>query len=97
MRKVLMASAVAFLALAAVPATAMPIAPTTDALSGVTPVAWGCGPGWTRGPYGGCHPIAPAYGFYARPAYGFYARPYYAPYAFYGRRCWWRAGVRFCN
>jgi hypothetical protein len=43
------------------------------------------GPGWTRGPYGGCHLMRPAYGFYARPC---------APYAYYGRRRWWRAGVR---
>jgi hypothetical protein len=92
MRKVLIASAVAFLGLAAVPATAMPIAPLTDSPSGVSLVAWGCGPGWTRGPYGHCHPRG-----YGRPgpAYGFYARPY-APYAYYGRRCWWRAGVRVC-
>ena len=27
--------------------------------------------------------------------YGFYARPY-APYAYYGRRCWWREGMRVC-
>lgn len=57
MRKVLMASAVAFRGLAAVPATAMPIAPLTDAPSGVALVAWGCGPGWTRRPYGHCHPM----------------------------------------
>jgi hypothetical protein len=45
------------------------------------------------GPYGGCHPM----GYLApRPAYGFYARPY-APYGYYGRRCWWRGGVRVCN
>ena len=42
---------------------------STDANAAVTPVmrdradspvvlvAMGCGPGWTRGPYGGCHPI----------------------------------------
>jgi hypothetical protein len=93
MKKMLMASAVALLGPAAVPAAAMPVAPLTDLVSGLTRVAMGCGPGWTRGPYGRCHPmgyVAPG------PAYGVYAHPYgYHPYA-YGRRCWWRAGVRVC-
>lgn len=39
----------------AVDAQAMPAAPvTTDQTPGVTLVAGGCGPGWHRGPYGGC-------------------------------------------
>ena len=89
MGKMFKASAVALICLAAVPATAMPIAPLKDAPSGLTLVAMGCGPGWTRGPYGNCHPMG-----YVAP--GIYAHPYaYRPYA-YGRRCWWRAGVRVC-
>jgi hypothetical protein len=86
-------ASIAFLGLAALPAAAMPVAPLNAMPHCVTLVAWGCGPGWTRGPYGHCHPR----GFVARgPAYGFYARPY-APYPYYARRCWWRAGVRICN
>jgi hypothetical protein len=68
MGKMFKASAVALICLAAVPATAMPIAPLKDAPSGLTLVAMGCGPGWTRGPYGNCHPmgyVAP--GIYAHP------------------------------
>lgn len=41
----------------------------------VETVAFGCGPGWTRGPYGRC-----------RPAYGYG----YGPRRFYGRRCFFR-------
>ena len=95
MRRILMASAIALSGLAAAPASAMPIAPLGDAPSGVTLVAMGCGPGWTRGPYGRCHPMGgvyvapPVYGF-AAPAYGYGYRPY-------ARHCWWRAGVRICN
>jgi len=46
------------------------------------------------GAYGHCHPMG--YGG-PGPAYGFSARPSYAPYTYYGRRCWWRHGVRVCN
>jgi hypothetical protein len=72
MKKMLMASAVALLG----PAAAMPVAPLTDLVSGLTRVAMGCGPGWTRGPYGRCHPMGyvtpgPAYGVYAHP-YGYH-------------------------
>lgn len=31
--------------------------------------AQGCGPGWRRGPYGGCRPIYYGGGYYGRPAY----------------------------
>lgn len=38
-------------------ANAMPLAPTGPAASGdVIQVAGGCGPGFHRGPYGGCRP-----------------------------------------
>jgi hypothetical protein len=92
MRNILVASATALSGLAAAPATAMPFAPLTDSPSGVTLVAMGCGPGWTRGPYGHCRPM----GGYAapRPAYGYGYHPYAHPY---GGRCWWRGGVRVCN
>jgi hypothetical protein len=90
MRKVFMASAFALVGLAAAPAQAMPFAPLTDA-PGVTLAAYGCGPGWTRGPYGGCHPMGYGVG---RPAYryGYGYHPYhrygygYRPYHRYGYR-----------
>jgi hypothetical protein len=89
MRKVFMASAFALVGLAAAPVQAMPFAPLTGA-PGVTLAAYGCGPGWTRGPYGGCHPMGYGVG---RPAYryGYGYRPYrygygYHPYHRYGYR-----------
>ena len=37
---------------------AMPLAPLDPSLSSDTIlVAGGCGPGWHRGPYGGCRPM----------------------------------------
>jgi len=36
---------------------AMPLAPLAQAPAAVIPVAGGCGPGWHRGPYGGCRPM----------------------------------------
>jgi hypothetical protein len=77
MRKVFIASAFALFGLTAIPANAMPFPPLSDGLSGVTPVAFGCGPGRTRGPYGGCHPIG-GYGVVGPRVYGAYG---YHPYA----------------
>lgn len=96
MRKLLVAALLALSGLASVSASAMPIAPVTDIGPGVTLVMQGCGPyGW-RGPYGGCRYGGPGPRYYAPHAYGFYGpRPYAHPY--YGRRCWWRGGVRVCN
>ena len=62
MRKSLIASALVLLGVAAAPARAMPFPPMSDAPSAATLVAMGCGPGWTRGPYGHCHPMG-AYGY----------------------------------
>jgi hypothetical protein len=76
MRKAMIASALALLGLA-VPARAMPIPAFSDAPSAATMVAFGCGPGWTRGPYGHCHPMGWGY-----PAYGYGYR--YGPV----RHCW---------
>jgi hypothetical protein len=47
------------LGLAAITASqAMPLAPLDQAGSANTiQVAGGCGPGWHRGPYGGCRPL----------------------------------------
>ncbi len=88
MRKVFTASAFALFGLMAAEANAMPFPPLSDGLSSVTPVAMGCGPGWTRGPYGRCHPMGGYGGVVVAPrvygAYGYhpYAHPYgYHPYA----------------
>ncbi len=94
MRSAFLASAIMLLGLSALPANAMPFAPPPGASTGITLAAMGCGPGWTRGPYGHCHPMG--YGApMVHPAYGY---GYYHPYAHpYGRRCWWRGGVRVCG
>jgi hypothetical protein len=62
-RNVFLTSAIALFGLAAIPASAMPVAPPSDAPTSITQVAMGCGPGWTRGPYGHCHHIR-GYGGY---------------------------------
>jgi hypothetical protein len=94
MKQVFIAS-LAFLGLAAGPAAAMPVAPLTDVPSVITLTAGGCGIGFHRGPYGGCRPNGGYYAYGYRPyAYGY--RPYAYGYGFYGRRCWWRGGVRVC-
>jgi hypothetical protein len=91
MRRTLIAAAFALVGLSAVaPVQAMPFIPGQEAGAGVTLVAYGCGPGFTRGPYGGCHRM----GYLPPRAYGYH--PYAHPYA-YGRHCWWRGGVRVCN
>ena len=94
MRKMFLASAVALSGLAAIPASAMPVAPLSDSPASITPVAFGCGPGWTRGPYGHCHPMR--YGYGAPVPYGFVAA---VPGPYYGvHRCWiGRWGYRHCN
>ena len=58
--KILAASLFAIgMSLAAVSGSqAMPVAPLDQAPSADTiRVAGGCGPGWHRGPYGGCRPM----------------------------------------
>lgn len=64
-------------------AAAAPVGPsaTGGADSLVTNVAQGCGPGWARGPYGGCRPI------YGRRFYG--GPRFYGPPRFYGRPHWY--------
>jgi len=70
--KMLVASAFAIcLGLGAVSASkAMPLAPLDQAAATeIIRVAGGCGPGWHRGPYGGCRPL------YNCPA-GWHSGPY---------------------
>jgi DNA-binding XRE family transcriptional regulator len=82
MRKLMLVTAIALLAIATVPVWAMPFPLLAQALSNVTPVAMGCGVGRTRGPYGNCHPMG-GYGYGYHPYYHpyAYAHPYYHPYA----------------
>ncbi|OYX75587.1 MAG: hypothetical protein B7Y95_02215 [Rhizobiales bacterium 32-66-11] len=48
-------SALSLGVLAALPTSAMPLAPSpVPQTASVTPVAQGCGPGWWRGPCGHC-------------------------------------------
>jgi len=90
MRKMLLTSTTALLGLAAIPAFAMPVAPLTDAPTGVTLIAMGCGPGFTRGPYGHCHPMG--YGVAAVPG------PYYGYHPYAHPHCWIGPyGHRHCN
>ena len=51
--RTLLATAVG-LAMIAGAAQALPLAPVASAQTDVIRVAGGCGPGWHRGPYGGC-------------------------------------------
>lgn len=75
MKKLMLAAVVAGFGFIAAPAMAMPVGPATSS-DLVTTVAGGCGPGWHRGPYGGCRPG----GYYGRPVYRrgpVYGRPMY--------------------
>ncbi len=105
MRKTLFASAIMTLGLGGAPAEAMPFGSLHVAPPRVTLVAMGCGPGWTRGPYGHCHPIGAYYGYhpyyhpyyyhpyYYHPYYyhRYYYHPYYHPYYHhYYHRYWHR-------
>jgi len=56
MRKFAAFAAAAALGLAVVSANAMPVAPVTSDDANISTVAYGCGPGFTRGPYGHCRP-----------------------------------------
>jgi hypothetical protein len=86
MRNMLIASAFALVGLsAAAPSQAMPFAPADQTPSMITLTAGGCGPGFHRGPNGGCRVNGG----------GAYVHPYAHPYG--GRHCWWRHGVRVCN
>ena len=80
MRKVFTAAAFALFGLMVSRADAMPFPALNDGLSGVAPVAFGCGPGWTRGPYGGCHPMG-GYGFVGPRVYGYGYHPMPVPTA----------------
>jgi len=54
MKRFLPAALLAGTLLTAAGAHAMPLAPLAPTPADVIEVAGGCGPGWHRGPYGGC-------------------------------------------
>jgi len=77
MKSLLAAGALA-LGLSTVAASAMPVV-SFDNAPGFTEVRFGCGPGWTPGPYGHCYAMS-------RPA--FRACPPGMHLGPYGQRCW---------
>lgn len=95
MPKLLLTSAVlALFGLAAIPASAIQVAPLSGAPTSIIPLAMGCGPGWTRGPYGHCHPMGYGAAVAPGPYYAFHS--YGHPYG-YGH-CWIGPyGHRHCN
>jgi hypothetical protein len=96
MRNIVFASAFVLGFAAAAPAEAMPFPLLGDeAPPAITLTAGGCGIGFHRGPYGGCRPNGGAYYGYGYHPYAYGYHPYAHPY-WYGRRCWWRGGVRVC-
>ncbi len=78
MKKLLLAATLIGAGLMFAPANAMPLSSTTHG-DLVTTVAGGCGPGFHRGPYGGCRPNGGP-GFGRACPRGFHLGPY-------GRRC----------
>ncbi len=87
MRATLAAGALAAVMLVGLPLSAHALtgaAPALPMVSGVTPVAQGCGPGFHRGPYGGCR----ANRWYGPRRWGPGPR---------GHRCFWRYGRRICR
>ena len=86
----------ALAALMAVPAGAAPLAvPLPMPKAEIVPVAQGCGPGYWRGPWGGCRDTP-----YSGPLPGGgYAAPYGAP-VYYGNGCppgFWRGPWGHCR
>ena len=61
--------------LSGAPANAMPFGSLPVAAPNIMRVAMDCGPGWTRTPYGHCHPMGHKYYGYRR-----YYHPYYHKY-----------------
>jgi hypothetical protein len=73
--KTILASTLFAAALLAGNAMAMPLAPLAPAPAEVIEVAGGCGPGWHRGPYGGCRRNYAQPWLHACPR-GWYLGPY---------------------
>ncbi len=74
MQKTLSAACLAG-ALFAGSASAMPLAPLAPSAAEIIEVAGGCGPGWHRGPYGGCRKNYAQPWLHACPR-GWYLGPY---------------------
>ncbi len=75
MKNLLTASLLAIALAAAGDAAAMPLAPLATAPADVIEVAGGCGPGWHRGPNGGCRRNYAKPWLHACPR-GWYLGPY---------------------
>ncbi len=75
MNKMIAAAFLAGSLFAAGSAGAMPLAPLAPAPADVIEVAGGCGPGWHRGPYGGCRRNYAQPWLHACPR-GWYPGPY---------------------
>ena len=73
--KTILTSAFLAAALLAGNAVAMPLAPPATVPADVIEVAGGCGPGWHRGPYGGCRRNYAQPWLHACPR-GWYPGPY---------------------
>lgn len=76
-------SAAAFLALAASASQAMPVSGVDGASAPqITLVAGGCGPGWHRGPYGGCRRNGGPWGgpYWRGPGWRFYGGCWRGPH-----------------
>jgi hypothetical protein len=90
MTKTFLGAAAVALGLAAIPASAMPLAPASNSVSSIELAAAGCGVGFHRGPNGICRRNGYVAPVVVAPVY----RPYAHPYV---RHCWYRAGVRVCR
>jgi hypothetical protein len=75
MKTILTSAFLAVALFAAGSATAMPLAPLAPAPADIIEVAGGCGPGWHRGPYGGCRRNYAQPWLHACPR-GWYPGPY---------------------
>jgi hypothetical protein len=75
MQKALPTSIVVLLGLSGAPAKAIPFGSLPGGPPDVISVATGCGPGWTRRPYGHCYPMGGLYYGYRR-----YYHPHYHGY-----------------
>lgn len=67
-------------------AAPLPASPGLGDAAGIETVAFGCGPGFTRGRFGGCRPGFGRFGYGPRPGYG--------PRRFHGGRGFYRGGPR---
>lgn len=88
LKSILSLSAAAALTFAASAVQAMPASADVGGLSSphIVLAAGGCGPGWHRGPYGGCRPNGPGWGapgpgpYWRGPGWRYYHGCWRGPY-----------------